>query len=330
MGLEENNNNIVRFNESFTVIEEKDSPIRQLGKAEEPIVFSIQQEKEINTDEIFQLKVHTKGVGTILFAFNLKKLNRERLIDQLFLLKKKKVTDKETARIKISKMVDIVLEHRPLFAVYSKPEEFGFNQEEAKTIFEGIVLFYLTDLPDEPVSKKEKTQETIETEPEKPAEKATKEEKTITETGFVGYLKRSGRIIAKDKFNFIFALVAAFLVGFTLGVGIYNAYLGKIICIFFFVSTLVGMALNSFVYRDVLVEHKFKSLHVLLDLITSFIGIVLSIGGYFIFISITKEKATPAPHILLIIAVQLLSMCASIGFSFILKKFDKKKKKKQK
>ncbi len=344
MRFVDDNNNNARFKESFNVIKEKDSPIRNLGNADKPTTFSYYPETVVNSDELFQLKVNTKSVGTFLFAFYYKRLDREKLIDRVFTLKKLNVTDKETALRKVDRLKDIVQEFNPVFVVYSNPDIYALTIDEAKEIFNGINFFYVekedsveeTVLSEEtPIEKSsEVTEETPKDEvnetPEKETVEATIEEKKQSEQStwnkIKNIFKESGRIIKQDKFNFIFALVASFLIGFTLGVGIYNAYLGKYICIFFFVSTLVGMALNSFVYRDTLVDYKFKSLHIILDIITSLIGIGIAIGGYFLFIYITKEKANPSPSMLFILAIQFACLCASIGFAFILKKFNKKKK----
>ena len=378
MRFVDDKNNDVRFDESFNVIKDKDSPIRNLGKGEKPASFSYYPETVISSDDLFQLKVNTKGVGSFLFAFIFKKLDRERLVDKIYSLKKLEVTDKDSAKAKVEKLRDIVKEFSPVFVVYSDPDVYAITVEEAKEIFSDMKFFYVSNeeevVEDAPVVEEaevkeesaadtevvevveateeekpaeetvdeaaveEKTEEVPEEKPveeekveEKPAEE--KKEKPAKEHTFfkkVGkFFKDSGLIIKKDKFNFIFALVAAFLIGFTLGVGIYNAYLGKYICIFFFVSTLVGMALNSFVYRDTLVDHKIKSLHILLNVITSVIGLGLSIGGYYLFVYITKEKANPAPALITIIAIQIGCMLASFGIAMLLTKLEKKKKQKK-
>ena len=347
-------NNEVRFTESFNVIKDKNSPVRSIGNADKPTNFSYHPESVISSDNLFQLKVNTKSVGTFLFAFEIKNFNREGLIDKVSLLKKIEVDDKESALKKVEKLKEAVVEFNPVFTVYSNPDVYGLTPEEAKEIFEGMVFFYVENEGTEEIqeieiheesSKEEVAAEEVpakevvevqeDTEEEKPAEEPVVEEKKSEKAEQVSIwakigntLKSFGKIITDDKWNFVFALIASTLIGFTLGVGLYNAYLGKYICIFFFVSTLVGMALNAFVYRDTIVDHKVKSQHMIVNLITSVIGLGISIGGYFLFVYITKEKANPAPHILLIIAVQLMCLAASIGISFLLAKFNKKKKKK--
>ena len=135
MRFVDSKNNDARFKESFNVIKEKDSPIRKLGNADEPTTFSYYPEKVVNSEDLFQLKINTKGVGTFFFAFYYKRLDREKLVDRVFTLKRVKVTDKETALRKVDRLKDIIQEFNPVFAVYSNPSEFALTVEEAQEIF---------------------------------------------------------------------------------------------------------------------------------------------------------------------------------------------------
>lgn len=364
MRFVDDKNNSVRFNESFNVIKEKDSPIRNLGNAEKPTAFSYYPETVIKSNDLFQLKVNTKNVGTFIVAFIYKGLNREKLIEKVSDLKKVEVADKDSAKTKVEKLKDAVKEFNPIFIIFANPDVFAITIDEAKELFEGLNFFYVEKEGDsevieaeckeemheevitEGVSEEsevvevqdqqdgnteivEKVDETEEPIPA-PAEVPVKEKpkKTNDDPFFKKcsrFLKKSGAIIKKDKFNFLFTLVAAILIGITIGIGVYKAYQGKYICIFFFIAALVGMALNSFVYRDVLVKHKFLSHHILLNALTSIVALAISIGIYYLFVYLTKEKANPAPKLILLMFIQLMSICASVGCSFLLKKFNRKK-----
>lgn len=371
MRFVDDKNNEARFDESFNVIKEKDSPVRNIGNANQPTNFSYYPETVIKSEELFQLKVNTKGVGTFLFAFKFEKLNREKLIDKIYALKKDEVTDKESALVKVEKLKKVCDEHNPIFVVYSNPDTYALSIEEARRIFGNLKFFYVVsdddaieeakpapmEVPSKEVIEEheeeiveiveEHTEEEVNEEPvvqekndtreekkEEPvAEKPAKEDKEpfskkiksfFSKIGL--FFKRSGHIIKYDKINFLFTLIAAVLIGFTVGVGLYKAYYGQYICIFFFVVAIAGMVLNAFVYRDALIDNRIKSLHFLLNVITSIIGVGMAIGFYFIFVYFTKEKANPAPSIILFIAIQLICLVVSFGGALLLKKFRRKKK----
>ena len=322
MGIEENNNN-VRFSESFNVISFDDSPLRKSQEPGKSFVFSYYKEAKINPEDLFQLKLKVKNVGVFLIAFDLNKLDRETLIDRVFLLRKIHVNDKTTALRKIDKLKDVIIEFKPVFVAFGNPDTFAPSIEEAKEIYDGIKFFYVEGdescIKEEKVNPEEKTVEIKE---------ETKPSEPVPSNKFVAYLQESKKLFKKDIFNFIFTIVAAFLIGFTVGIGIFNAYLGKNIYIFFFISTLVGMTLLSFVCRDTIVDYKFKSLHMVLNGIITFIGMVLSIGGYYLFVHFAKEPGKPLPNALLIIAIQIVCMSSALGIAFLIKKFAKKTKKK--
>ena len=85
------------------------------------------------------------------------------------------------------------------------------------------------------------------------------------------------------------------------------------------------MVLNCFIYKDTLAEKGFKSYEFILNIAVSLIGIGLSIGGYFIFLSLAKEKPINNPNIALILLSPILALLISVGVSFILNKFVKKR-----
>ena len=118
-------------------------------------------------------------------------------------------------------------------------------------------------------------------------------------------------VIKKDKFHFLFALVATFLIGFTLSIGIYNAYAGKLICIFFFICSLAGAFLDFMIYKDAFKEYPVKSPFVVMTGFSSLVGLGISIGGYFIFKATSNEVLAVEPHFLMILAIIIAVYMAS-------------------
>ena len=98
----------------------------------------------------------------------------------------------------------------------------------------------------------------------------------------------------------------------------------KKIFYFFLVCSLVGAILNCLIYKDTFVEHPVKSMETICNIAVSLIGYGLSIGGYFIFKMLAKDKPAENPKlgyiIFIPIAVCLLSSLIGYLVSIILKK----------
>ena len=235
MKFVDDKNNEIQFENSFTKIKENESIIRKISDANGSAVFSCVDNSgnTVSSDELFQLKINVKGVSSFLFVFRLNKFNRERIVDQIFLLRKRKVTDKESARIKVDKLADIVFEHNPLFVVCYDFGEFALDIEMIKEIFKNFVVFYVeegsketkpaeeravieekvNEIEESPVEEKtttpvkEKAEEVKEEEPSEEDHKPSNFKDWIKKcwSSTSKFLKECGLIIKKDYFNFIFA-----------------------------------------------------------------------------------------------------------------------------
>ena len=62
------------------------------------------------------------------------------------------------------------------------------------------------------------------------------------------------------------------------------------------------------------------------DVTVSLIGLGLSVGGYFIFLSLAKEIPNPKPSVLLIIGPALGALILSIAVAFLIKLLINKKR----
>ena len=133
-------------------------------------------------------------------------------------------------------------------------------------------------------------------------------------------------IITKDKFHFLFALIATFLIGFTASIGIHDAYAGKMLCIFFFICALAGSFLNFMIYKDTFKNNRVVSFYSLLTLLSSLIGVGLSIGAYALFKAISKDELVVAPHIMMIIAIILAVYLISASLPILVSYIKEKKK----
>ena len=290
---------------------------------------------DLSFDNIFQLKVNVKKVGSVIFLFKKEDFNREdftRLVAPLGELPSITIGD---AINKVRSLFEIALRFSPLVAIYYPFGECSLFPECFETLVCGITTFYVNGFNESLLNaKKQKPRKEEKPKPapkdkpapvakeEKPSKpKEPKEPKEKTKFNFVNPFK----IIAADKYHYLFALVAAFLIGFTLDIAIFDIYLGKLIYIFFFICCVIGMVLNCFIYRDTLNANGAKSMEFLVNIIVSVIGIGLSIGGYFIFLSLAKEKPATNPSVALILFIPILAIAVSVGISFLLKLLNKKR-----
>ena len=85
------------------------------------------------------------------------------------------------------------------------------------------------------------------------------------------------------------------------------------------------MVLNCFIYRDTLNANGAKSTEFLVNIVVSIIGIGLSVGGYFIFLSLAKEKPATNPGVALILFIPVLAVAVSVSVAFVLKMLSKKR-----
>ena len=140
--------------------------------------------------------------------------------------------------------------------------------------------------------------------------------------------------IKEDKFSFIFALLASFIIGFTSGTGVYNGFAGKGIAIFFFVCCGAGAVLNAFVYGDLMKVTKIKSLKFVVMVTTSVFGVILAIVASAIFFNLQTNVPEDFPSIGKIYAVFIpVTLAITAGTMFIsipIKKFLKPKEQEKK
>ena len=138
--------------------------------------------------------------------------------------------------------------------------------------------------------------------------------------------KETIELFKREKFHFLFAFVATFLLSVTLDIGIFDAYAGKMLCIFFFICSLAGAFLNFMIYKDTYKQSGFKSLFNILTVIISVIGLLGGFGVYMIFKSITKDVPAVIPHVLMILGMMVLIYAISMSLPLLVN-FIKKRKK---
>ena len=134
----------------------------------------------------------------------------------------------------------------------------------------------------------------------------------------------------KKKFYFLFLFVSSFLVEFTISVGMYHCYAGKMLLIFFFIVALVGAVLNYFVIKDIkniIMDYRVYSLLIVIDLL----GMGTGVGGLAIYNATQKEIPSSLPpfgslvlySLLISLGVIVISTVVGLFIPWTKKKSDK-------
>lgn len=290
----------LEFKEGFNVVESSLSPFKEIVKKQESTGFAVKfEENEVKFDDIFTLQFNVKKVGSVSCLFKKDDLNKEEIINEITNLKEIKVKDIDTAKSKIKSLLEIIKKYNSLFVVYKPNGDFLLNEDQFKEATD-LVTFYMEQVNEDAEiddSKKVKLENPI-------------------------------KVIKKDKYHFLFAIIASFLIGFTISIAIFDIYLGKLIYIFFFICSIAGMTLNGFIYNDSMKKNKFLSTHFIITSCSTLLGLALSVGGYLIFKNVSKDKPAQNPSIFLMIIIAILLILLSAGIAFVIRKLKQKKRAK--
>ena len=324
---------------AFNEVEYTDFPFKQIILKKDFNSLKLLKGEEVSLSKTEQIKINVNKTGSILFFFDAEHFEKERFASEVSALKE--ISSDTVADIiyKVRTVYEIASRFNPLFSLYMPKGELKLFSECYETLIGNIQTFYVHNIsyqevenykpqrklfaPKEkkPAPKKEEHKE-VENKPAEPKpEKPKKEKKEKTKFQFSNPFK----VIAEDKYHFLFAFVASFLIGFTIAVSIFNMYLGKTIYIFFLICCAAGMFLNCLIYRDTLQRHEVKSMYFLMDIAMSIIGIALSIGGYYIFLSLSKDKPEVNPKLILILLIEIAAVVVSASIAFLLRVIKKKR-----
>lgn len=311
------------------------SPIKEILDRKDFTQFTFVGETEIPLSELMPIQVNILDVGQCIYFFNKENFDKDGFVENVSKLKDMQISSFHDVLAKVKALDEITFTYNPVFIIYNPIGKFRIYEDcyrtlnlKNKTIYVSLVendaLITKVEVSSENKAEKENTVHQSEDNSE---EKITK---SPSEKGFWKNVKSKLfnpiAVIKKDKFHFLFALVATFLIGFTLSIGIYNAYAGKLICIFFFICSLAGAFLNFMIYKDAFKTNKLSSPFAITTIIFSIIGLGLSIGGYYIFKVTSKEVLAITPHILMIIAIILAVYLISSSTPLLINYFKKRKK----
>lgn len=313
----------------FREVSLQDYPFLNILQQKDLSSIKCVDQNELSLGDAFQLKVNVKKAGAVIFFFKKDGFDKDSFVNEVTPLGEINSDSIADIIYKVRSLYDIASRFNPLFSIYCPEGDLILYQECFESLSKNVFTFYISDYSSDLVQNKKahkqkpvKTEEVkkVETHVEKEEVKAPKEKTKFK-------FSNPFNIIKQDKYHYLFALIAAFLIGFTLAIAIFDIYLDKKIYIFFLICSVVGMTLNCLIYKDAFTEHPIKSMEFLVNVITSILGIGLSIGGYFIFLSLAKEKPATNPNLLLIIGMPLLGLVVSSSIALLLKFILKKRAK---
>lgn len=283
--------------------------------------------EEISFNDIFQIKVNVKRVGSVLFFFKKESFNKDGFVEEVTPLGEVDSATIADVIFKTRRLFEIASRFNPLFSVYCPQGDYILYQECFESLTQGVPTFYLYDFDPSKLQAKnnKKLVKTSEKPQQKPENSQKVEKKTVEKTKF--QFRNPFLVIREDKYHYLFALISAFLIGFTIAIAIFDIYLGKKIYIFFMICALVGAVLNCLIYKDTFIAHPIKSMEMLCNVVTSLIGYGLSIGGYFIFKKLAKDKPVENPKLLYILLIPIAVMLLSVAVGYLIKFIKEKRAK---
>ena len=288
--------------------------------------------EEIPFDNIFQLKVNIKRVGSVLFFFKKENFNKDGFVEEVTPLGEIESNTIADVIYKTRRLYEVASRFNPLFSVYCPQGDYILYQECFETLANNVPTFYLYDYNPDVLQtranrrKEPKVEKKEEKRPAKVEQKPNKPEKTSKPSNF--QFRNPFHVLKEDKYHYIFAVVSAFLIGFTIAIAVFDMYLGKKIYYFFLVCALVGSVLNCLIYKDTFVSHKFKSMEMICNAGISLIGFGLSVGGYFIFKLLAKDKPAENPSLAFILLIPLAVIILSAAIGYLVSIIIQKKKSK--
>lgn len=328
------------YQEVFNEVEYTDFPFAQIILRQDLPSLKMVKIEERPLDQTIQFKINVNKVGSILLFFKTEEFDRERFTSEVSALGETGSNTIADVIYKVRSVYEIAKRYNILFSLYLPKGDYIIFPDCYQTLVSDVVTFYVNSIKYKEVEngrpnkklldfsklfkpkEKKKTKPVVKKENTAKPVKVSKPEKNKSSSfEFVNPLV----LLSKDRFHYLFTIVSSFLIGFTLAVAIFDAYLGNMICIFFIFCCLAGMFLNCLIYRDTLVSHSIKSMHFILNIVISLIGWGISLGAYALFLSITKERPTNEPKTIMIILIQLSSIAVSVGLGFLLAFLKKKK-----
>ena len=308
-------NSVITLEDRFSLVSKETSPIKEIINRKDLSEFYFVSDKTISFKELIQIQVNVIDVGVMIFVFETTSFNKDKFIEDVSKLKEIQISSFYDVLSKMKALYAVSENFNPLFVIYVPNGKYQIYDDCFRTIVGNVKTIYATN---------EKDNSIVETNNISLPAKEKSKDKPKGKGKFS--FKETIELFKKEKFHFLFAFVATFLLSVTLDIGIFDAYAGKMLCIFFFICSLAGAFLNFMIYKDTYKQSGFKSLFNILTVIISVIGLLGGFGVYMIFKSITKDVPAVIPHVLMILGMMILIYAISMSLPLLFN-FIKKRKK---
>ena len=308
-------NSVITLDDRFSSVSKETSPIKEIINRKDLSEFYFVSDKTISFKELIQIQVNVIDVGVMIFVFETTSFNKDKFIEDVSKLKEIQISSFYDVLSKMKALYAVSENFNPLFVIYVPNGKYQIYDDCFRTIVGNVKTIYATN---------EKDNSIVETNNISLPAKEKSKDKPKGKGKFS--FKETIELFKKEKFHFLFAFVATFLLSVTLDIGIFDAYAGKMLCIFFFICSLAGAFLNFMIYKDTYKQSGFKSLFNILTVIISVIGLLGGFGVYMIFKSITKDVPAVTPHVLMILGMMILIYAISMSLPLLFI-FIKKRKK---
>lgn len=313
---------VISFQDCFSLVNKDTSPIKEIIARKDLSEFYYADETTISFKDLVQIQVNVIDVGVMIFVFQTALFSKESFINEVSKLKEMQINSFYDVLSKMKALYAVTESFNPLFVIYVPNGKYRIYEDCYKTIIGNIKTLYVSDIKqDNNIEEGTVSLPKDKSVPHKEKVKKEKDKFNFKET-FSSIFK----IIKKEKYHFLFSFVATFLLSVTLGIGIFDAYAGKMICIFFFICSLAGSFLNFMIYKDTYKQGGFKTLFNLITIIFYVIGFAAGFGVYMAFKAITRDAPAVQPHVLMIIGLMILVFALSMSLPLLVLYIKEKKK----
>ena len=313
----------ITFDKNYNEVNEELSPIKEILKKGDYSEFSlvINEEDPIPLNEVFQLQVNVKEVGTFHFMFKKDGFDKEDAIKQVSTLKELSVNDPDSARYKVRTLFSVLKEYNPLFIIYKEAANTYYYAYHLETSIAYSVPVFAISQPgyeeemaefiigDDSTSKETSTQ--------------VKKKKTVkvSKSGLLNDLNR-------NKFSLLLVFISTLLLQVSMPLAILNIYSKNALYIFLFICGAIGLAMNGYCYFDYFKVKSIRHPLFYMNVVSNLIGIGVGIGAFAIFYNISsKAEGTPSLGALILIGalITFITCAASIALAYFVPRKNKVK-----
>ena len=232
-------NSVITLDDRFSSVSKETSPIKEIINRKDLSEFYFVSDKTISFKELIQIQVNVIDVGVMIFVFETASFNKDKFIEDVSKLKEIQISSFYDVLSKMKALYAVSENFNPLFVIYVPNGKYQIYDDCFRTIVGNVKTVYATN---------EKDNSIVETNNISLPAKEKSKDKPKGKGKFS--FKETIELFKKEKFHFLFAFVATFLLSVTLDIGIFDAYAGKMLCIFFFICSLAGAFLNFMIYKD--------------------------------------------------------------------------------